>query len=308
MLTLDTLKLNPTLSTVDESILKAVAEMSANDENQVIGKKTGEIYGGLEKDILDTSGIAKNQGEKAYEYAKRVITDFKTKAVSIPEYEQKIETIKAERDALSSKIASGTGNEVLQKQLKDLNTQIEQIKNQHTQEKLTWDAKIQDATKAVHSTKINFEFEKALQGVKFKDTVPEAVRTTYIDSVKSKITSLYTPDFNEAGSLIFRDKDGQIKLNPANNMNPITAAELLKADLTDIIDAGKKVEGSGTAAGNQSTSSLTLDLSGARTQIQADDAIVTHLMLKGLTRGTKAFADEQKKLRIEYKVSELKMS
>ena len=74
MLTREILAANAQLSGLTEEQIKAIITLSENDENSVIAKKTGEIYGALDNDILTVSGIAKNGTEKTYDYAKRVMS------------------------------------------------------------------------------------------------------------------------------------------------------------------------------------------------------------------------------------------
>ena len=72
MLTREILIANAALAGLTDEQIAAITTLSANDENSVIAKKTGEIYGGLDADILAASGIAKNGTEKTFDYAKRV--------------------------------------------------------------------------------------------------------------------------------------------------------------------------------------------------------------------------------------------
>lgn len=68
MLTREILVANAALSTLTDEQIAAITNLSQNDENSVIAKKTGEIYGALDADILTVSGIAKNGTEKTYDY------------------------------------------------------------------------------------------------------------------------------------------------------------------------------------------------------------------------------------------------
>lgn len=69
MLTREILVANAALAGLTDEQIAAITTLSANDENSVIAKKTGEIYGGLDADILAASGIAKNGTEKTFDYA-----------------------------------------------------------------------------------------------------------------------------------------------------------------------------------------------------------------------------------------------
>ena len=50
-LTIDVLRANAALAGLTDEQLTAITTLSVNDENSVIAKKTGEIYGGLDADI-----------------------------------------------------------------------------------------------------------------------------------------------------------------------------------------------------------------------------------------------------------------
>lgn len=59
MLTKDILIANTALASLTEEQIAAITTLSQNDENSVIAKRIGEIYGALDNDILDSAGIQK---------------------------------------------------------------------------------------------------------------------------------------------------------------------------------------------------------------------------------------------------------
>ena len=82
MLTIEMLRQSSDLAGLTDNQLNAIAEMSRNDENTVIGTKIGALHGQYDTDILDITGIKKKDGEKSYDYAKRVLGEYKAKAES----------------------------------------------------------------------------------------------------------------------------------------------------------------------------------------------------------------------------------
>ena len=56
MLTREILVANAALAGLTDEQIAAITTLSANDENSVIAKKTGEIYGGLDADIFVVGG------------------------------------------------------------------------------------------------------------------------------------------------------------------------------------------------------------------------------------------------------------
>ena len=101
------LKANAATASLTDEQVAAVVEMSRNDEASVIGPKTGEIYGGLDKDILEASGIEKNGTEKTYDYAKRVIGVIKGQVGDNQELQNQIKSLTADKSRLEAELAKG---------------------------------------------------------------------------------------------------------------------------------------------------------------------------------------------------------
>ena len=133
-----------------------------------------------------------------------------------------------------------------------------------------------------------------------------------LNSAKSEVLSKGTPDFIDDGQggkkLVIRGADGNILNNPKNNLNPYTMQELvMETSLKDVIDTGRQQRGGGTGqfgSGSGGTGG-TLDLSSAKSQVEADKAIEAHLLASGLTRDSQEFAKQSLQLRTENNVSSL---
>ena len=117
-LTVEVLKANSVLAGLSDEQLAAITTLSANDENSVIAQKTGKIYGDLDADILSVTGIAKNGTEKTYDYAKRVLGEFKTKAESAVQLQSTIDTLTKEKSRLEKAIQDGASDAETAKALK----------------------------------------------------------------------------------------------------------------------------------------------------------------------------------------------
>lgn len=312
-LSAEVLRANEALNELSDTQVAAIETLSQNDENVVIGKKVGELHGQYDEDILSTSGIEKNQGEKSYDYAKRVIGSFKGDAGKVGGFETQIQTLKTEKSDLEKQIQDGKGNEVIAQKLKDTEDKLTQAQNQYNTDKESWANKEKGYQKDMQSAKVDYAFNSAIPGLKFKKEYPETVQRTLLDSAKGAIMGKYTPDWIDDGKggkvMVFRDGDGVVQNNPENQLNPYTAEELMKSQLKDVLDAGRKAAGGGgqNPNGGGSDSFDIADIGNAKTQIEADDIIVDYLMKKGLTRGSAGFVEEQTKIRNENKVSELPM-
>lgn len=295
MLTIEVLKQNSVLSGLSDDILSAISEMSKNDENTVIGNKIGALHGQYDADILSVTGVSKKDGEKSYDYAKRVLADYKGKV-----------------ETLQKQIEKGSNDAELKQQLKDAKSLETQLRSQLSEkEKELVNAK-SDFDKQLKSVHVDYAFNAATSGLKFKSGITEAVAKTLVNAAKSEVLSKGTPDFVDDGkggkSLVFRDASGNILTNPANNLNPYSVSELLMStSIKDVIDTGRKQNGTGTSATTtpEGNSAGTFDLSGVRTQVEADKAIEAHLLANGLTRDSSEFSDKLMQIRTENNVSEL---
>ena len=313
MLTIEMLKQNTSLSELSESQLTAIAEMSRNDENTVIGAKIGALHGQYDTDIFSITGIAKNNGEKSYDYAKRVLNEYKTQIGSIATVQNQLSTANKQVEELKTKLASNSGDEVLKQQLKDAKAQVTQLQTQLTSKENEFNdakAKLEGQVKDIQ---VDYAFREATRDLKFKSGITEGLQNILLMSAKAEVLAKGTPDFIDNGAggkkLVFRDKDGNVLNNPSNNLNPYTAAELLmQTQIKDAIDTGRQQPGGGTlppvppTGGNGGAA---IDLTGIKTQVEADKRIEAHLLANGLTRDSDEFSSQMMSIRTENKVSEL---
>ena len=138
-LTTELLNANAALSGLTDEQKTAIVEMSKNDETAVIGQKTGEIYGGLDADILAASGIAKNGAEKTYDYAKRVIGEIKGQAGNAAELQTKVSELEKEKTRLESVIAKGGGDAETKRQLDQAKADLANVTKEFTDLKTKYD-------------------------------------------------------------------------------------------------------------------------------------------------------------------------
>lgn len=310
MLTIEMLQQNSTLAGLSEVQLNAIAEMSRNDENTVIGTKIGALHGQYDSDILGITGIAKNQGEKSYDYAKRVLTEYKQQIASTATIQAQLANAKNEITSLKQKLADGAGDETLKQQLKDAKALASQLQQQLTQQ--VNDAVKQKETyeKQIKDIYVDNAFGEAVSDLKFKPGITDGIKTVLLNAAKAEVLTKGTPDFIDANGtkvLVFRGADGNVLNNPANNLNPYTVKDLLlQTSIKDVIDLSKPQPGGGTRrnTGGAGGENL-LDLSGAKTQVEADKIIETYLLSNGLTRDSAEFAEKSLTLRNENNVSQL---
>ena len=312
MLTIEMLRQSSALAGLNDAQLTAIAEMSKNDENTVIGTKIGALHGQYDADILGITDIKKKDGEKSYDYAKRVLGEYKTKAESVKTIQTQLTSAQAQVTELQTKLEKGVGDETLKQQLKDANARVNQLQTQLQTKETEFNNKKAEFDKTIKNTHVDYAFQAATAGLKFKSGITESIQKTLLSAAKAEVLSKGTPDFVDDGQggkkLIIRGADGNILNNPKNNLNPYTLQELtMETSLKDVIDTGRLQQGGGTGgfgSGSGGTGG-TLDLSGIKSQVEADKAIEAHLLASGLTRDSQEFADQSLQFRTENNVASL---
>lgn len=312
MLKSEVIKANDELKDLSDGQISAIETLSENDENVVIGKKVGEIHGQYDTDIKEVLDMDKPSGVKTYDWLKSTI---------LPQV-KKAEGVKTELDAVNQKvtdlektIAENGGDDNIKQQLTDSQNKVKQMTTLHATALEDRDKDHKKTTDELIGTKLDIEFSKGITDVKFKDKklVSESLRAMAINSSKQSVLSRLKPDWIDNGKgkkqLVFRDEEGEIQNNPENQLKPFSAGELLlkESAMKDVIDLGKKTQGAGTRSseGEAGEGSSELDISGIKTQVEADREISRHLMKSGLERGTQAFTEKSTELRKELNVSEL---
>lgn len=312
MITIEMLNQNAALSTLTDAQKAAITEISKNDEATVIGTKIGALHGQYDADILNVSGIAKAEGEKSYDYLKRVLGDYKTKLDGTKTLSAQLEAQKNKVAELEAKLAAGGSDEALKQQLKDARHQVTQLQTQLTAKTGELDRAKKDYEQKEKDLQVGFAFTNATAGIKFKADVSEPVKKILLAAAKDEILAKGTPDFIDDGNggkkLVLRDAAGNTLNNPKNNLNPYTIEELvMETSLKDVIDTGRQQPGGGTVPPVKPNGGggTTLDLSGVKTQLEADTQIEKYLLSTGLTRDNAEFGNKVLEIRNENNVSEL---
>ena len=295
------------LSGLTDEQFNAIVEMSRNDENIVIGTKIGELHGKYDADVLESTGIAKNNGEKSYDYVKRVLGEYKGKLDKAEANKSELKASQAKIAELQEKLEKG-GDATLVQQLKDSKTLVAQLQDQvktNTLEFAKLQAQMAEDVKNVH---VDYAFKSATQGLKFKAGITDNVKNIMLNSAKEEILAKGVPEVleeNGVSSLVFRDANGQILTNKKNNLNPYTLSELLmETSIADILETGKKQVGGGTEPNKQGNGTPTFALN-AKTQVEATAEIDNYLLSIGLTRTSTEFFKQRNQLWNESGAKEL---
>ena len=296
-LTTELLNANAATTGLTDDQKAAIVEMSKNDEQSVIGQKTGEIYGGLDADILAASGIAKNGTEKTYDYAKRVIGEIKGQAGNAAELQTKLTESEKEVSRLNGIIAKGGADAETKRALEQAKADLANVTKEYTTLKADFDKAKTEHEQAMFDAKIAGEFAKATAGIKFKADLPASVTSVLLEQAVAKVKGMnpeYIDDGNGGKVLAFME-NGTPMRNAENNLNPFTAAELVARELNamGVLETGRKQTGAGSQEGQSGKGAYagTVDVSGAKTQDEAHEIIAKALMAQGKVNGSKEFAD-----------------
>ena len=312
MLTREILVANAALSGLTDEQITAITTLSQNDENSVIAKKTSEIYGALDEDILTASGIAKNSTEKTYDFAKRVIGEFKTKAESANGLQSQIDTLTKEKARLEKAIADGSADAETVKALKQAKADLANVTTQYTELNTKFEQMKTEHEKEMFGVKIDNELQTAAAGLTFKTGLPESVTKVILAQANEKVKGM-NPEYIDDGKggkiLAFKDASGAIMRNPNNQLNPFTPGELLTKELETmgVLEPKRQQPGGGTEPPKRQPGggSITVDASGAKTRTEAYDVLANSLMQQGLTIGSKAFDDAMKQAWQDNNISQL---
>lgn len=300
------IRANALLAPLTNEQVEALVTLSTNDEATQLGNKIGELHGRYDADILSVTGIAKNQGEKSYDYTKRVLGEYIAKLKSFDNAAAEISQLKKDKTELEAKLVASGGDAAVKQKLKDAEDKLTALQKAYDDDKNAFEIEKAQLISATHLVKVENKLDAALAGLKFKAAIPETVKAILIKNAKADLLSTASPEFSDTGELIFRDKAGAIMNNPGNKLSPYTATELLTKSLADAIEVVKTQPGAGSGPTKTPlTGATTVDISSARTQVEADELIQKHLLDNGMLKTDPAFGTEQNKLRTELEVGKL---
>ncbi len=309
-LTKETLRANEALAGLSDEQVDLIETLSRNDENTVIANRIGQLHGDYDADILAATGIAKQQGEKTYDYLKRAAGEIKRRADKSDEFQQKVTALTGERDALREQLKAGGAGD-LSAQLAAKEAELKNTKKLYADTKADLDKLTKESVSKMTALQIGYEIKGAAAALKFKPEIPQAVADLAVQNIVKEMETAHKPEFIPDGNgghrLVFKDENGVQFNNPANGLQPFTAAELLTQKLSalGILAEGQKQAGAGTKATPGNAGGSRYDIGGARTQVEADEMIVEQLCRDGFVKGTPEFTDEHSKIRAENKVQEL---
>ena len=296
MITIEMLAADAALAGLTDEQKNAIALMSKNDEEVVIGNRFREVYNRLDDTIAKETGIARNGDEKTYNYLERAAKTLAAKANSVDGLNTKIADLTKERDNLKKQVAEG-GDEATRKQLAQAQKDLDAIRGQYDELKANYDKAQTDHANELLGVQIDNVLAGAKAGLKFKPEFPQAATDTLLAQALTKVRGM-NPEFIDDGKggkrLVFKGEGGEIARDPENHLEPYTAEALLKKELRamGILDEGRQATGTQTRVPqNNQQQGAVVDLSTARTQQEEDNIIHNQLNAQGLVRGSKKYQE-----------------
>lgn len=293
-LTSETLRGNAELSGLNDQQIAAIVQMSQNDENDVIGRRIGEVYRTMDETITSVTGVKRDGDEKTYNFLKRAATELKQKADGASKYTEEIAKLKEEKTRLEGLVAKGAGGEEAQKQLAQAKADLENVQKEFATLKRQSDKQKEEYEKQIFGIRVDNEIKNSISGIKFKTDLPESVTKLLLEQAVEKVKA-FNPTYEDDGKggkiLSFRNADNSIMRNAATNLQPFTARELVERELDTLgVLAGKAAPGAGTQAPPAGGSGgVVVDLSAARTRKEFTEIATQTLLQQGKTIGSNEF-------------------
>lgn len=302
MITREILVANSALADLTEDQINAIITINNNDVAGEIGKKTSEIYQKFDQLTKDATGVERLMGstpEKTYDYLPRAIQEMKKSLGDNESLKTQIQSLTAEKERLEGELAKGAGAEV-QRQLDQTKAELANTKAQYNtlQSQMAEREKTHQAE--IFGIRVDNDLSIASQGMKFKTEIPASVQTILLQNAYTKIKGM-SPDYIDDGKggkrLVFRGQDGAVLNNPENQLNPYTAGELLERELKDVLASKREVPGGGTKpmGGGSGSGGPTVDITGAKTQSEAQEILTKQFLSQGMTIGSDQFQEAMDK-------------
>lgn len=302
MITVEMLQQQEALNGLTDAQREAIALLSRNDEETVIGTRFREVYNRLDATIEKETGVKRNGDEKTYNYLERAARELATRANSVDGLNTKIHELTAERDRLKKAVEDGAADEKLKKDLAQAQRDLESVRTQYNTLKADYDTQKQNHAQEMINFRIDNEIAGAKGGIKFKAELPETATNVLMEQAIAKIKGLkheFIDDGKGGQRLVFKDANDAIMRNAEKQLEPYTIGELLERELKTmgVLDEGRRATGGGTEAPRftRTENGIVIDLAGVRSQTEAQELIAQTLMKQGITNGSKEFQEAMNK-------------
>ena len=312
MITVEMLQQQEVLNGLTDAQREAIALLSKNDEDSVIGAKFRDVYNRLDETIARETGVQRNGDEKTYNYLERAARELAGRANSVDGLNTKVRELTAERDRLKKTIEDGVVDEKVKKDLQQAQRDLASVTEQYNTLKASFDKQTADHAAELMNFRIDNELAAAKGAIKFKAELPQTATDVLLQQVIGKIKAFnheFIDDGNGGQRLVFKDANGAIMRNAEKQLEPITIGDLLTKELKamGVLDEGRQAAGGYTQPPKVHTTEtgIVIDLTGVRTQNEAQELIAQTLMKQGIVNGSKTFQEAMTKAWKDNNISSL---
>lgn len=301
-LTLDLINAQEGLNALTDEQKQSIVGLSERDEETTFARRFGETLGAMDTAIAAESAIARNEGEKTSEYLTRALKQLKAAADEGAGFKTTNETLTAEIADLKAKIAAGQGNEQLKADLEKLQKELSAAKkvNGELQEAATKAAA--EYKGKLEGYRMESEIGGAMSGLKLKAELAEATKNALLTLAKQNVMASKHVFDETAGAFIFQNADGTPMKD--KSLNNLTVADMLRMQLETmgVLDTGRQQGGAGGQGGQGGGGgAAAVDLSNAKSQVEADEIIERALMAQGIAKSDANWQEKFSQMRGEHK-------
>lgn len=239
---------------LSDEVLAAIVKTANNFYDPVIRNKQGEAYGNIDK-AMTAAGYTKREGEQTSAFVVRIATEMKASGGDAAKLTKERDDLKAKLAGLEKKIADGAGNEAMKAQLKTLQGKLSQkdadldaMKAEHASKVSSFEKQIGDLSKTTTDNAFRNAANAYYASIKFDPKLSDTMVNLAKSDIEKKVLEKGTPSIGEGGVLVFKDKDGNVLKNAANNLDPFGFSEF-----ADLVSKDYIVEGGGKGGGGTNT-------------------------------------------------------
>lgn len=252
-------------------------EVANTIKGNAIKERDLALYTEFENTVKEATGVAKNAGEKATDYAKRAYSSLSTE----------LQTLKDKKDDGNATTADKERIKTLEKALDDEKTGFTEKEKGFKTQMLNYrvSGEMGAALAAIKGT-----FKKSLVGEELQDV---------IDARTNRFRTMYKPelveDANDASKsyIQYRNEKGEV-VNNAQTHKPATADELMGTLFAPYVEKGTQQAGAGAGkagAAGAATEPTTADGYNRPDEVKTRVALSDDLKKNGFKAGTKDFTD-----------------
>lgn len=284
----------------------AIVTMSQNDEETYMRTRTREIYTEMDETISSVLGIARNGAEKTYNYLERAAKEYAGKYKDYDELKTKVQTLESEKADLQKTIDAGVVDKDLKTRFDSVSNELKNTKRLYNELRAEFDNAKTEHEAALLSMRVDSALEAAAGTMAIRKDVNQQLAQFAIKQAVETVKG-FNPTFEDDGKggkvLLFSNQDGSRMNNPENSLNPYTASELIARELKSL--GVLEESGSGRGTGGSAPKGGANTVLGARTRVEAHEAIAKMLSARGLTRGSDEWETEFAKISQENNVESL---